>query len=113
LPPYITVPHSIDIAGQLAAIDPGILSIKHINEPCYAAFAVLEIASILIMQEMNAVLGLVRELVGEVDFSVHFGGGLDGSGTLVNGWSDSDIDVRRGGQGQHAVAEEGEKGKQD
>jgi hypothetical protein len=100
LPPYITVPHPIDIADQLAAIDPGILSITHIKEPCYAAFAVLEIASILIMQEMTAVLSKVRELVGEVDFSVHFGGpdsgsSLEGGGTS----SDSDLDMNRGRDG--------------
>jgi len=80
LPPYVTVPHPIDIADQLGAIDPGILSIKHIKEPCYAAFAVLEIASILIMQEMVAALAKVRELVGEVDFSVHFMG--EGDSTM-------------------------------
>ncbi|KAJ4609481.1 hypothetical protein HRR85_006671 [Exophiala dermatitidis] len=74
LPPYLRVPAPIDIADQLAAIDPGILSTKHINEPCYAAFAVLEIASILIMQEMVHVLAKVKELVGEVDFSVRMVG---------------------------------------
>lgn len=74
LPPYIRVPASIDIADQLSAIDPGILSIKHIDEPCYAAFAVIEIAGILIMQEMACVLAKVKELVGEVDFSIHMVG---------------------------------------
>lgn len=74
LPPYINIPHPIDLADQLAAIDPGILSIKHIKEPCYAAFAVLEIASVLIMQEMVAVLAKIKDLVGEVDFSVHMMG---------------------------------------
>ncbi|KIY04117.1 uncharacterized protein Z520_00809 [Fonsecaea multimorphosa CBS 102226] len=89
LPPYISVARPIDIAGQLAAIDPGILSIKHIKEPCYAAFAVLEIASILIMQETCAVLAKVRELVGEVDFSVHFGQ----PGSIAQ--SDSTLDEKR------------------
>ena len=87
LPPYINVPHPVNIADQLAARDPGILSIKHINEPCYAAFAVLEIASILISQEMAAVQATVRELVGEVDFSVHV------EGRKVLGGSDSDLDI--------------------
>ncbi|KIX08478.1 uncharacterized protein Z518_03134 [Rhinocladiella mackenziei CBS 650.93] len=70
LPPYVRVPLPIDIAAQLAAVDPGILSIKHVQEPCYAAFAVLEIASILVMLEMTQVLAKVKELVGEVDFSI-------------------------------------------
>lgn len=72
LPPHIQVPRPIDLADQLGAIDPGILSVKHIREPCYAAFAVLEVASILIMLEMQQVLRKVKELVGEVDFSIHF-----------------------------------------
>ena len=117
LPPYIHVPHPIDIAEKLAAIDPGILSIKHIHEPCYAAFAVLEIASILITEEMKAVLRLVRELVGEVDFSVHYGGSRDGSGTLV-GASDSDLDLVKGDQPREGalgavVVDEDRKGKRD
>ncbi len=109
LPPYIKVPHSIDIAGQLAAIDPGILSITHIKEPCYAAFAVLEIASILIMQEMQAVLERVKELVGEVDFSVHFGDA--GSESTTGGVlpSDSDLDMMRDGRVENEVG----KGKRD
>ncbi|KIW86343.1 hypothetical protein Z517_01739 [Fonsecaea pedrosoi CBS 271.37] len=104
LPPYISVTRPIDIAGQLAMIDPGILSIKHINEPCYAAFAVLEIASILIMQEMVAVLARVRDLVGEVDFSVHFGP----SGSVSQ--SDSTLGQR---QDQANGDEAGGKGKVD
>jgi hypothetical protein len=103
LPPFVTVPHPIDVAGQLAAIDPGILSVTHIEEPCYAAFAVLEIASILIMQETMAVLKRVRELVGEVDFSVHFGQPIgsssdtSSSGTLqgASGGSTGDLGVTR------------------
>ncbi|KIW33378.1 uncharacterized protein PV07_00235 [Cladophialophora immunda] len=104
LPPYITVARPIDIADQLAAIDPGILSIQHINEPCYAAFAVLEIASILIMQEMVAVLAKVRELVGEVDFSVHFG--APGSSMAQ---SDSTLDEKDLANGDDS----GRKGKVD
>ncbi|EXJ84277.1 hypothetical protein A1O3_04944 [Capronia epimyces CBS 606.96] len=71
LPPYIRLPAPFDIAEQLSAVDPAILSTKHIDEPCYAAFAVLEIAGILIMQETAHVLAKIKELVGEVDFSVH------------------------------------------
>jgi len=112
LPPYITVPHPIDIADQLAAIDPGILSITHIQEPCYAAFAVLEIANILIMQEMKGVLSKVRELVGEVDFSVHFGEAGSSSGTL-NGGGASGNDFDMGRPEESAGDGEVGKGKRD
>jgi len=84
LPPYVRVPPPIHLADQLAVIDPQILSVQHINEPCYAAFAVLEIASVLIMQETAGVLGKVKELVGEVDFSLHMieSGGSSSSGSM-------------------------------
>ncbi|KAI1624566.1 hypothetical protein EDD37DRAFT_417515 [Exophiala viscosa] len=85
LPPYVRVPPPIHLADQLAGIDPGILSVQHIDEPCYAAFAVLEIASVLIMQETSAVLAKVKELVGEVDFSLHvIGSPLDSTTSSLN-----------------------------
>lgn len=91
LPPYVRVPPPIHLADQLASIDPGILNVQHINEPCYAAFAVLEIASVLIMQETEAVLGKVKELVGEVDFSLHVSSSTDtSSSSLSNGKGKAD-----------------------
>jgi len=94
LPPYLRVPRPIDIAGQLAVVDPGILSIKHMKEPCYAAFAVLEIANILIMQEMTQVLAKVKELVGEVDFFIHM------AGTQANSTSSSLLKPELAGKGK-------------
>lgn len=44
---------------------------KHVAEPCYAAFAVLEVASSLLSQEMGNIVEGMRQLVGEVDFSFH------------------------------------------
>ncbi|KAK6385065.1 hypothetical protein LTS17_002628 [Exophiala oligosperma] len=91
LPPYVRVPPPIHLADQLARIDPAILNVQHINEPCYAAFAVLEIASVLIMQETAAVLGKVKELVGEVDFSLHVSSSTDTStSSLPNGKGKAD-----------------------
>lgn len=71
LPPYLRLPRPYDLGDRMAAIDPEILSISHISQPCYAAFAVLEIASTLIAEEMGHMVKLVKELVGEVDFSFH------------------------------------------
>lgn len=85
LPPYVRVPPPIHLADQLASIDPEILSVRHIDEPCYAAFAVLEIASVLIMQETSNCLAKVKELVGEVDFSLHvIGAASDSTSSSVN-----------------------------
>ena len=71
LPPYLKVPRPVDLGSRVEAIDPEILSVSHISQPCYAAFAVLHIASTLIAEEMGHMVGLVKELVGEVDFSFH------------------------------------------
>ena len=71
LPPYLKPPRPYDLSNRMEAVDPEILSVSHISQPCYAAFAVLEIASTLIADEMAHVVGLVKELVGEVDFSFH------------------------------------------
>jgi len=71
LPPYLQVPRPYSIADRLELIDPHILSIQHVAEPCYAAFAVLEVASTLVAEEMAQILKKVQDLVGEVDFSFH------------------------------------------
>jgi hypothetical protein len=71
LPPYLKPPRPHDLGNRMEAIDPEILSVSHISQPCYAAFAVLEVASTLIAEEMGHVVRLVKELVGEVDFSFH------------------------------------------
>jgi hypothetical protein len=71
LPPYLKLPRPFDIGVRMETVDPEIISVSHISQPCYAAFAVLEIASTLITEEMGRVVRLVKELVGEVDFSFH------------------------------------------
>ena len=71
LPPYLTIPTSYDLANRMENIDPELLSLQHLNEPCYAAFAVLEVAGNLITEEMRIIVKKVQDLVGEVDFSFH------------------------------------------
>jgi hypothetical protein len=71
LPPYLKLPGPFEVGTRMEAVDPEIISVSHISQPCYAAFAVLEIASTLIAEEMGHVVRLVKELVGEVDFSFH------------------------------------------
>ena len=71
LPPYLHPPQSINLDQRIQAIDPDILSVRHISEPCYAAFAVLQVASSLVTEELANSIRLITELVGEVDFSFH------------------------------------------
>lgn len=71
LPPYLKVPSPYSLAERMESVDPELLSIRHVDQPCYAAFAVMEVASNLITEEMSNIVRRVKELVGEVDFSFH------------------------------------------
>lgn len=71
LPPYMKAPAPYKLSATLEAIDPDILSTSHIAEPGYAAFAVMQIASAMINDDMEKLISNVRALVGEVDFSFH------------------------------------------
>ncbi|KKY19381.1 putative mfs transporter [Phaeomoniella chlamydospora] len=74
LPPYLRPPHPYQLSERLSSLDPDLLSIRHVYEPCYAAFAVLQIVSSLATEETERCVELIRELVGEVDFSFHIVG---------------------------------------
>ena len=91
LPPYLKAPKAYQLSQKLEALDPDILSVTHITEPGYSAFAVIQIASSLVSDDLGKLIewvslsqwyikfkGLikdchrnVKELVGEVDFSFH------------------------------------------
>ncbi|KAF1957761.1 hypothetical protein CC80DRAFT_442674 [Byssothecium circinans] len=71
LPPYLAKPHSFELTKRLEAVDRDILSFKHVAEPCYAAFAVLQISTRCINMDIEKLLRAVKKLVGELDFSFH------------------------------------------
>ena len=71
LPPYMDMPEPFQFAKQLESIDRDILSIRHIAEPEYSAFAVLQIATQCINTDIAKLTSHVKNLVGEVDFSFH------------------------------------------
>jgi len=71
LPPYLKIPSPYHLGEHLEIANPEILGIEHATEPCYSAFAVCQIASSLISEELERLVGLVKSLVGEVDFSFH------------------------------------------
>lgn len=56
LPPYLRVPEPYRLSTRLEAIDPYILNVKHVSEPGYAAFAVMQIASSLINDDMTKLI---------------------------------------------------------
>jgi hypothetical protein len=71
LPPYLKVPASYQLIAKLEKIDADILNISHICEPGYASFAVTQVASSLINDDLEKLVRNVKNLVGEVDFDFH------------------------------------------
>ncbi|KAF2667026.1 hypothetical protein BT63DRAFT_427445 [Microthyrium microscopicum] len=71
LPPYMPSPSPYQLSEKLEKMDEDILSIRHINEPGYAAFAVLQLAARCIVVDMETLVARVKDLVGEMDFGFH------------------------------------------
>ncbi|KAK6434592.1 hypothetical protein LTR95_009221 [Oleoguttula sp. CCFEE 5521] len=69
LPPYLELPQPFAFVQRLQKIDKGILSVKHIAEPEYSVFAVVQICGVCITGDIEILAGHVRNLVGEMDFS--------------------------------------------
>lgn len=91
LPPYIQLPEAYHLSRRLEKLDKSILDIKHVEEPGYSAYAVLQVCSSLVTDDLRRLVEHVKDLVGETDFSFKVGespsssdssvgDGLDGSG---------------------------------
>lgn len=68
----------------MEAIDADILSVRHVNEAGYAAFAVLQLASRCIGADVEILVARMQKLLGEVDFSFHITRSEHGSEADVN-----------------------------
>ena len=69
LPPYLKVPEPYALSDKLEAMDRGILSLDHVAEEGYASFAVTQVASSLVSQDLRKLVDNVKALVGEVNFT--------------------------------------------
>lgn len=56
LPPYLKVPQNYQLSQKLQAVDSDILSLRHIAEPGYAAFAVMAISTRCISMDIEKLL---------------------------------------------------------
>jgi hypothetical protein len=63
------LPEPYQLSRRLEQLDKGILDAKHVEEAGYSAFAVTQVASSLVTDDLRRLVQDVRELVGEVDFS--------------------------------------------
>ncbi|KAI9928419.1 hypothetical protein MW887_002463 [Aspergillus wentii] len=79
LPPYLKAPRPYSFSRRLEALDKDILSLRHIAEPGFAAFSVLQISTRCIVGDVDRLMRNVKGLVGELDFSFHAVSTLDGS----------------------------------
>ncbi|MCJ1310085.1 hypothetical protein MMC25_003746 [Agyrium rufum] len=68
LPPYLKAPAPYQLSEKLEALDNNILSLSHIAEEGYASFAVSQVASSLINDDLGDLIADIKKLVGEVDF---------------------------------------------
>ncbi|KAH0342394.1 hypothetical protein KCU81_g5792, partial [Aureobasidium melanogenum] len=71
LPPYLQPPEPYRLSAKLESLDSKILSVRHMAEPGFAAFAVMQISTKCIGDDIKALLADIKELVGELDFSFH------------------------------------------
>jgi hypothetical protein len=85
LPPFLSLPPPYNLTRRLEALDKGILDSRHITEPAYSAYAVMQVASSLVSDDLARLVDHVKDLVGETDFSFKVAGS---EATLTN--SDGD-----------------------
>ncbi|TVY90187.1 Uncharacterized protein LAWI1_G001995 [Lachnellula willkommii] len=100
LPPYIILPEPYNLSKRLEALDSGILDARHVEEPGYSAYAVMQVASGLVTDDLARLVDHVRDLVGETDFSFR-----------VN-MSESSLDST-GGEGSSGTGNGNGKGKRE
>ncbi|KAL9073282.1 MAG: hypothetical protein Q9157_004813 [Trypethelium eluteriae] len=97
LPPYLKTATPYALTENLEGMDRDILSIRHLAEPGYAAFAMMQITTRCVVADIGKLLALVRDLIGEIDFSFH---------------TVSVADESEGAQSQDSILSN-DKGKQD
>lgn len=70
LPPYLKAPEPYRLGELLEGLDTDILSTKHVTEPGYAAFAVMQVSTTMLADDLAGLLHETKKLVGEADFSM-------------------------------------------
>jgi hypothetical protein len=70
LPPYLKAPKPVRLGQLLESMDADILSPRHVLEPGYAAFAVMQVATAVLADDLEGLLEETKNLVGEVKFGI-------------------------------------------
>ncbi|KAF2808978.1 uncharacterized protein BDZ99DRAFT_418542, partial [Mytilinidion resinicola] len=69
LPPHLRLPRPYELVKRLQTMDRDVLDVEHVAEPAYSGFAIMQIASKAVIADLRTLTDLIRELVGELDFS--------------------------------------------
>ncbi|KAK0119031.1 hypothetical protein ONS95_007895 [Cadophora gregata] len=72
LPPYLQAPAGFRITDEFLDHSDGVLSLKNLNEPGFRSVVVIEVAQRCVEGSTQRIVNLVRELVGDLDFSYSF-----------------------------------------
>ena len=67
LPPYLKAPEPHDISSMLSDLDGNIMSTKYMFEPGYSAFAVMQLSTTKLADELAGLLVYTKMLVGEAN----------------------------------------------
>ncbi|KAJ6025254.1 uncharacterized protein N7446_013835 [Penicillium canescens] len=70
LPSFLRAPEPVSLDQLLKKTDCDILSALHVCEPGYAAFAVIQVASALLADDLKGLLRETKKLVGEENFGI-------------------------------------------
>lgn len=91
IPPYLKAPRSIQLRQLLGSMDNDILSTRHVLEPGYSAFAVMQVSSTMLRDDLEGLLEEAKNLVGESKFNV--------GGTIVEDLENDVYPVMMGDKG--------------
>jgi hypothetical protein len=106
LPPYLKAPEHYHIGEMLSSMDAEILSMKNVTEPGYSAFAVMQVCTTMLSEDLADLLRETKKLVGEAEFQLDvvegdyeravgsYGNG-DTNGGVGSGSSGKGVDIAR------------------
>jgi hypothetical protein len=70
MPPYLKAPQVMNLRQLLNRMDGDILSTRHVLEPGYTGFAVIQVSSTMLRDDLEGLLEETKNLVGEAKFNI-------------------------------------------
>lgn len=68
--PRLELPEAYHLSEKLRKLDPDILSIRHMQDAGYSAYAVMEIISSMITHNLDMLVTRIESLVGVINFDI-------------------------------------------